>query len=195
MRSAPDRTEAAEYYFRYIDQVRLAPGQDIAAFLSAQGDDAAAAFTSISEDRSMHRYAPEKWSIRQVLSHVTDTERVFTYRALWFARGFDSPLPSFDEGAAAAAAGADARSWASHVEEFRVHASITICPVTSEIVDAGLFRIPLPPGSRTGLDTPSQVMVDKIVSVPRAAISRVIGQAGGDELEAVSEALARWLDI
>lgn len=76
-----------------------------------------------------------------------------------------------------------------------VHASITICPVTSEIVDAGLFRIPLPPGSRTGLDTPSQVMVDKIVSVPRAAISRVIGQAGGDELEAVSEALARWLDI
>lgn len=126
MRSAPDRTEAAEYYFRYIDQVRLAPGQDIAAFLSAQGDDAAAAFTSISEDRSMHRYAPEKWSIRQVLSHVTDTERVFVYRALWFARGFDSPLPSFDEGAAAAAAGADARSWASHVEEFRAVRAATV---------------------------------------------------------------------
>jgi len=77
----------------------------------------------------------------------------------------------------------------------KVHASITICPVTSEIVDAGLFRIPLPPGSRTGLAAPSQVMVDKIVTVPRAAISRVIGQAAGNEMEAVSGALALWLDI
>jgi mRNA interferase MazF len=76
-----------------------------------------------------------------------------------------------------------------------VHASITICPVTSEIVDAGLFRIPLPPGSRTGLDTPSQVMVDKIVSVPRATISRVIGQAADNEMAAVSDALVRWLDL
>ena len=75
-----------------------------------------------------------------------------------------------------------------------VHASITICPVTSEIVDAGLFRISLPAGSRTGLDSPSQVMVDKIVSVPRTAISRVIGQAG-NEMEAVSDALSRWLDL
>ena len=76
-----------------------------------------------------------------------------------------------------------------------VHASITICPVTSEIVDAALFRISLPPGARTGLESPSQVMVDKIVSVPRTAISRVIGQAAGNEMDAVSDALARWLDL
>ncbi|HUF47775.1 MAG TPA: type II toxin-antitoxin system PemK/MazF family toxin [Vicinamibacterales bacterium] len=76
-----------------------------------------------------------------------------------------------------------------------VHASLTICPVTSDVVDAGLFRIPLPPGSRTGLGSPSQVMVDKIVSVPRASIGRVIGHAAGSEMEAVTDALARWLDI
>ena len=76
-----------------------------------------------------------------------------------------------------------------------VHASITICPVTSEMVDAGLFRIPLPPGSRTGLDTPSHVMVDKIVSVPRSAINRIIGQAAGNEMDAVSAALVHWLDV
>ncbi|HLN58016.1 MAG TPA: DinB family protein, partial [Thermoanaerobaculia bacterium] len=52
-------------------------------------------------------------------SHVNDTERVFVSRAFWFARGFDSPLPSFDQDISAAAARADEVSWASHVEEFR----------------------------------------------------------------------------
>jgi hypothetical protein len=54
-----------------------------------------------------------------VINHVNDTERVFLFRALWFARGFDSPLPSFDEKISAAAACADEFPWASHVEEFR----------------------------------------------------------------------------
>lgn len=66
----------------------------------------------------MFRYAPDKWSIRQVMNHVNDTERVFVFRALWFARGFDEPLPSFDQDVAVTFAGADARSWASHLEEF-----------------------------------------------------------------------------
>jgi DinB family protein len=60
--------------------------------------------------------APEKWSIRQVLNHVNDCERVFLFRALWFARTFDSALPSYDEKICAAAARADEFSWASHVE-------------------------------------------------------------------------------
>jgi mRNA-degrading endonuclease toxin of MazEF toxin-antitoxin module len=50
------------------------------------------------------------------------------------------------------------------------HASITICPVTADCVDAPLFRIALPPGQRTGLPRPSQVMVDKVVSVPRESL-------------------------
>jgi mRNA interferase MazF len=50
------------------------------------------------------------------------------------------------------------------------HASVTICPITSDCVDAPLFRLTLPPGSRTGLKKVSQAMLDKIVSVPRAAI-------------------------
>ena len=57
--------------------------------------------------------------MRQLLSHVNDTERAFVFRALWFARGFDTPLPSFDQHVAIAAAGAEERSWASHVGEFR----------------------------------------------------------------------------
>jgi hypothetical protein len=73
----------------------------------------------VSEEKSLHRYAPEKWSIRQVLSHVTDGERVFLFRALWFARGFDTALPSFDENVSAVAAEADRFPWANHVEDFR----------------------------------------------------------------------------
>jgi hypothetical protein len=54
-----------------------------------------------------------------LLNHLTDTERAFAFRALWFARGFDSPLPGFDQDIAASGARADAIAWAAHVEEFR----------------------------------------------------------------------------
>ena len=116
MRGRPDRSEAAPYYFRYID---LVPEDDALARLEAQLDETMAFLGGIPEERSLHRYAPDKWSIRQVLSHVNDAERLFLFRAFWFARGFDSPLPSFDENAGAVAAEADRFSWDSHVQDFR----------------------------------------------------------------------------
>ncbi|HET9227047.1 MAG TPA: DinB family protein, partial [Thermoanaerobaculia bacterium] len=70
-------------------------------------------------ERSLYRYAPDKWSFREVIGHVNDTERLFLSRAFWFARGFDTPLPSFDEKVSAAAARSDELSWASHVVELR----------------------------------------------------------------------------
>jgi len=76
-----------------------------------------------------------------------------------------------------------------------VHASITVCLVTSVLVDAPLFRVPLPPSSRTGLDHPSQVMVDKLVSVPRESVSRTIGRCTDGEMETVDNALRRWLSL
>lgn len=75
------------------------------------------------------------------------------------------------------------------------HQSITICPITSDCVDAPLFRIPLPPGERTGLRTASQIMIDKIISVPRSAITGEIGRCNDGELEAVEGALRRWLGM
>lgn len=111
----PGRDEAAPYYFTYIDEV---PGDDVLRVIESQLGEMPL-FEGVSEERSLHRYAPEKWSIRQVLSHMSDTERVFVYRALWFARGFDTPLPSFDQEIATAGALADEVAWADHVEEFR----------------------------------------------------------------------------
>ncbi len=75
------------------------------------------------------------------------------------------------------------------------HASVAICPITSDIVDAPLFRLILPPGSRTGLKDVSQVMIDKVVSVPRAAIAEEIGQCDAREFAGVDDGLRRWLSL
>ena len=112
----PDPTEAAEYYFRYIRQV---PAGDICDILETQLDETLAELGGVSEERSLHRYAPDKWSYRQVLGHINDVERLFTFRAFWFARAFPSELPSFDQGHAMSYSAADERSWRSHLEEFR----------------------------------------------------------------------------
>jgi hypothetical protein len=112
----PQDTEAAPYYFTYINQVI---GEDAAGTIETQLEESLVFFGGISEERSLYRYAPEKWSIRQVLNHITDTERAFAFRALWFARGFQAPLPSYDQNIAAAGAEADKISWSAHVEEFR----------------------------------------------------------------------------
>jgi mRNA interferase MazF len=75
------------------------------------------------------------------------------------------------------------------------HGSVTICPITSDCVDAPLFRIPLPPGKRTGLRATSQIMVDKVVSVPRSTISAEIGHCNESELAATEDALRLWLGL
>lgn len=75
------------------------------------------------------------------------------------------------------------------------HASVTLCPITSDIVDASLFRLTLLPGPRTGLIQVSQVMLDKLVSVPRGAITEEIGECDSRELDAVDEGLRRWLGL
>ena len=115
MNAAPGRTEAAEYYFRYIDRV---PAGDIRDILRAQQSETLELLHGISDEQSLSRYAPGKWSIRDVVNHINDTERLFVFRAFWFARGFDSALPSFDQEVAVTAAGADARSWESLRSEF-----------------------------------------------------------------------------
>jgi mRNA interferase MazF len=75
------------------------------------------------------------------------------------------------------------------------HASVTICPITSDCVDASLFRLTLPPGTRTGLKKVSQIMIDKVVSMPRAAIKGEIGECDPGEIEAADQGLRRWLGL
>jgi len=109
-------TEAAPYYFRYIN---LVPPENILETLQSQLDDSISLFRTISEEKSLYRYSADKWSIRQVLNHVSDTERVFLHRAFWFARGFEVPLASFDQDDCALAADANEVPWANLTEEFQ----------------------------------------------------------------------------
>jgi len=75
------------------------------------------------------------------------------------------------------------------------HDSITVCLITSTAIDTPMFRVSLPPGERTGLAAASQVMVDKIVTVPRAAIVRQIGSCDPVYLDAIDDALRGWLSL
>ena len=123
MKGRPTQNEAAPYYFGYINRIA---SDDVITVLQTQLDETLALLRSVSEERSRYRYAPDKWSIRQMWNHVNDAERVFVHRALWFARGFDSPLPSFEQDIGVAAGKADDFPWASHVEEFRQIRQATI---------------------------------------------------------------------
>jgi hypothetical protein len=119
----PGRDEAADYYFKYID---LVEADDICTVLARQRDEALTFYRSIPQARGEHRYALEKWSINGVLAHVNDCERLFAFRAFWFARGLDSPLPSFDQTIAAAHDNAGSRSLSSHIEEFDATRAATL---------------------------------------------------------------------
>jgi hypothetical protein len=155
----PEPSEAAAYYFRYIDRVS---GDDPVVALSQQLWELPASLGEFSEERSLRRYAPDRWSLRQVLCHVNDTERIFAGRALWFARGFDSPLPSFEQDDAVAAADADTVPWASHLREFREIRQASI----------SLFRnLPVDAWSRRGVasDNPFTVRAIAYVIVGHAA--------------------------
>ncbi len=89
----PAATDHSEFHARYVNMV---PETDLLAAMQAQTPLTRAAVLAFA-GRPDHAYAPGKWSVRQMLGHMTDTERVFGYRALSFARGDASPLPGFEQ--------------------------------------------------------------------------------------------------
>ncbi|HEY7895125.1 MAG TPA: DinB family protein [Gemmatimonadaceae bacterium] len=92
----PDATEYVEYFHRYIS---LVPDGDLLELLDKQALETRTLLGPLSENDAGFRYAPDKWSIKEVVGHLADTERVMSYRAMCFARGDETVLPSFDENA------------------------------------------------------------------------------------------------
>lgn len=90
----PEPTEYAEFYGTYVSKV---PGNDVLAVLEAQRVQMLQLFAGRSERDGGFRYAPGKWTVKEALGHITDTERIFTYRALRIARGDQTPLPGFEQ--------------------------------------------------------------------------------------------------
>src|SRR6266516_109113 len=108
-----------EYPPAYADYVgRVPAGADVLDVLARQLEETSARLAGIPEARGGFRYAPAKWSVKEVVGHLCDVERIMVYRALRFARGDATPLAGFDEDAYAPEAGADARALASLVAEW-----------------------------------------------------------------------------
>jgi uncharacterized damage-inducible protein DinB len=110
----PAADEYAEYYGRYIGRVPDAP---VLETLERQIARTMEVLRAVPEERGGHRYAPGKWSVKEVLGHVTDVERIFAGRALHFARGETQPLPGMDQDAYVAAADFDRRPLAAILDE------------------------------------------------------------------------------
>ena len=91
-RPTPD--EYAQYYAGYVAAV---PDGDLVALLASE--ETIAALSGLPDDRARYRYGPGKWSVKEVVGHVADTERVMAYRALRIGRGDQTPLPGFDQDA------------------------------------------------------------------------------------------------
>ena len=90
----PDDTEYLSYYHRYVS---LVPEGDIVVTLAKQNEETLALLRHLSESQGGFRYAPGKWSIKELVAHVSDAERIFAYRALRFARADETPLHGFEE--------------------------------------------------------------------------------------------------
>ena len=132
------------YWNHYID---LAPDDDVVRALEQQGSEFAALLSGISEERSNYRYAPDKWSIRELAVHVADTERIFGYRSLSIARGDTRSLLGFDEKLFATNADADARPFRDIVEEFAAVRRATVAMFRG-FSDAAWERVGTANGSR-----------------------------------------------
>jgi uncharacterized damage-inducible protein DinB len=126
MNQRPAADEYAPYYHRYIE--RVADG-DIESVLEEQIGGTLALLRSLGEEDGDRAYAEGKWSIKEVVGHVADTERIFSYRLMRAARGDATPLPSFDENAFAAAGAFGARTLASLTDELAAVRAATVALV------------------------------------------------------------------
>ena len=119
----PEADEIPPHFVGYISKVTES---DPLAVLTSQIDVTVGLLRGLSEADALKRYAPEKWSVKEVVGHLTDTERIMAYRALRIARGDETPLPGFDEKAYVPPAKFDARPLADLVADFRTVRNATL---------------------------------------------------------------------
>ena len=111
----PGSDECNAYYNSYIEKL---PDGDISEILGHSWEQTRSFLSTVDEERSQHRYAQGKWSIREVVGHLLDAERIFTCRALRFARNDATELPGFDENEYVVHSNYDERRLSDLIQEF-----------------------------------------------------------------------------
>ncbi|MEM8993611.1 MAG: DinB family protein [Acidobacteriota bacterium] len=111
----PDRSDCHDFYFTYIGKV---PEGDVLECLRSTLEETRDLLRTVSPEQETFAYAPEKWSVRELVGHMIDAERLFGFRAFWFARGAPEPLPGMDEKEFAAVSNAGKRPLGELLEEF-----------------------------------------------------------------------------
>jgi hypothetical protein len=137
MLARPNKNEYDALYEKSIGRV---PDGNVLEILERQIEETVELLSSLDEDQANYRYAPGKWSIRQVVGHMADSERIVSYRALRFARGDRASLPGFDENEYVDRANFDFQSLGSLVEEFRTVRMATLSLFRSFDSDMWLIR-------------------------------------------------------
>lgn len=112
----PDLSRVPEFFHNYINQV---PEDDLMTAFNNNSSSFTKFLSTIPPAKQDYRYAEGKWTIKEILQHIIDAERIFSYRALRFARKDATPLPGFDENLYAENAGTDKRKWNDLLEEFK----------------------------------------------------------------------------
>lgn len=112
----PQSDEYNEFYAGYVG--RVPEGGDLLALLNGQPEALRSLLENTTDEQASTRPAPAEWSVKEVLGHIADTERVFAYRLLRIARGDQTPLPGFDQDAFVNATDFNRRSLADLLDEF-----------------------------------------------------------------------------
>jgi len=113
----PEPDEFFEYYDRYIAQV---PDGNLISLLREQAVETVTMLQDLTPQQANYAYAPGKWTVKEVIGHISDAERIFAYRALRISRRDETPLASFDENAYVKNANFGSRSLPDLLEEFQV---------------------------------------------------------------------------
>lgn len=145
-----DRLDPSEYAPWHAGYVAKVPDGDLLSTLEAQVGEYFQTVSPITEAKGGFAYAPGKWTIKEVLGHVVDAERVFSYRAMRIARGDQTPLPGFDEKAWVPLSGANDRTVADLLGEFRAVRAATL---------ALLRHLPPEAVSRRGVASDKEISV------------------------------------
>jgi len=134
--SRPDPSEYGAYYGRYIN---LVPEGPIVTVLRDQIAETLKLLRALPEARGHHRYAPGKWSIKEIVGHVTDGERVFSYRALRIGRGDETPLPGFEQDDYVKNGGFDSRPLGDLLDELETVRRATV-QLLAPLDEAAMLR-------------------------------------------------------